>query len=106
LAFDLITQGLTEERDARLALRDRITENELLKRIVNDVKTLLTPEGTDPDETDTETNHLWDEHLGTVPGGTDWSGQRDEETPEELMTPTMDAEHLTVRGPEFDTPET
>nr|WP_322779735.1 hypothetical protein [Frankia sp. Cas4] len=45
LAFDLAAQGLTEERDARLGLRDRIADTRLLGRIVGDVKTLLSPEG-------------------------------------------------------------
>ncbi|MEU3193061.1 type I-E CRISPR-associated endonuclease Cas1e [Streptomyces sp. NPDC006992] len=85
LAFDLAADGLTDERDARLGLRDHIARDKLLNRIIEDVKTLLTPDGTDID--DAEAHLLWDEHLGTVPGGTDWSA---EDT------------HIAVIGPEID----
>lgn len=71
LAFDLAAKGLTTERDARLALRDRIAEDRLLGRIVTDVKALLSPTGVDIP--DTELNELWDEHLGTVSGGINWT---------------------------------
>ncbi len=99
LAFDLSKQGLTEERDARLALRDRIAEDRLLGRIVTDVKTLLTPDGTDIP--DTEVNELWDERIGTVPGGVNWSAGA--AFPSfTVADPGMGDEHLAVIGPEFD----
>ncbi|MFF7638011.1 type I-E CRISPR-associated endonuclease Cas1e [Kitasatospora sp. NPDC008050] len=94
LAFDLAKQGLTEERDARLALRDRVAENRLLGRIVTDVKSLLTPEGTEIP--DTEANELWDERLGAVPGGANWAHTT------ALIDPGMGDEHLAVIGPEFE----
>lgn len=98
LAFDLAARGLTEERDARLGMRDRIAEDRLLGRIVNDIKTLLTPEGTEiPDE---EINELWDEKVGSVPGGVNWAGAED------LVQPGMGDEHIAVIGPEFDEPRT
>ncbi|MFI6344178.1 type I-E CRISPR-associated endonuclease Cas1e [Streptomyces sp. NPDC050560] len=91
LAFELAAKDLTEERDARLGLRDLIARNKLLGRIVTDVKTLLTPDGTDFD--DPETNLLWDEHLGVVPGGTDWSTTTASFTPDN---------HIAIIGPELD----
>ncbi|WP_367431105.1 type I-E CRISPR-associated endonuclease Cas1e [Streptomyces celluloflavus] len=97
LAFDLAAQGLTEERDARLGLRDLIARDKLLSRIVTDVKNLLTPEGTDFD--DSEANLLWDEHLGTVPGGTNYAGQAD------LSAHGMTDNHIAVIGPEINDTE-
>lgn len=93
LAFDLAANGLTEERDARLGLRDLIARDKLLSRIVADVKHLLTPEGMDYD--DTEANLLWDEHLGTVPGGTNYASQPD------LSSHGMTDNHIAVIGPEI-----
>ena len=95
LAFDLAAQGLTEERDARIGLRDRIAEDRLLGRIVNDVKTLLNPEGVAIPEEDV--NALWDEHLGSVPGGVDWSHAAGE-----LVEPGMGEAHVAVVGPDLD----
>ncbi|MGK5530156.1 type I-E CRISPR-associated endonuclease Cas1e [Streptomyces sp. URMC 129] len=86
LAFDLAAQGLTEERDARIGLRDRIAEDRLLGRIVRDVKELLTPGGVEFPEEDV--NELWDERLGSVPGGVNWS--------------MADAAYVSVIGPELE----
>jgi CRISPR-associated protein Cas1 len=93
LAFDLAAQGLTEERDARLGLRDLIARDKLLSRIVADVKHLLTPEGMDSEDPDA--NLLWDEHLGTVPGGTNYAHQPD------LSSHGMTDNHIAVIGPEI-----
>lgn len=94
LAFDLTAKGLTTERDARLGMRDRITEDRLLARIVRDVKALLTPEGSDiPDQ---ETSELWDEKIGTVPSGVNWA-----DAPDFLQPLTADG-HIAIIGPEFD----
>ncbi|MFE7132692.1 type I-E CRISPR-associated endonuclease Cas1e [Streptomyces sp. NPDC057638] len=94
LAFDLMAKGLTEERDARLGLRDLIARDKLLGRIVDDVKGLLTPQG--QEFTDDAANLLWDEHLGAVPGGTDWSGTAD------LSEHGMTDHHIAVIGPDTD----
>ncbi|MDN3056116.1 type I-E CRISPR-associated endonuclease Cas1e [Streptomyces sp. SRF1] len=106
LAFDLTAKGLTEERDARIGLRDRITETKLLGRIVNDVKALLTPDGTDFDTP--ETSELWDEHLGTVPAGINWSAQglehASQASGETITSADMGEQHITIVGPEFDEP--
>ncbi|MGW5442751.1 type I-E CRISPR-associated endonuclease Cas1e [Streptomyces asiaticus] len=106
LAFDLTAKSLTEERDARTGLRDRITETKLLSRIVNDVKALLTPDGTDFDTP--ETSELWDEHLGTVPAGINWSTQGLEHPSQangETITPAdVGEQHIAIVGPEFDEP--
>ncbi len=105
LAFDLAAQGLTEERDARLGLRDRIAHDKLLARIVGDIKALLSPDGTDIPEIDV--NELWDDKLGTVAGGVNWAGT--EEIPDdplyaEFNQASMGDDHIAVIGPEFDTP--
>ncbi|MEH0933994.1 type I-E CRISPR-associated endonuclease Cas1e [Micromonospora psammae] len=71
LAFDLAAQGLTSERDARTAFRDRVTNGKLMTRIVQDIKTLLLTEG--DDITDHDEHALWDEDLGSVPGGINWA---------------------------------
>ncbi|MFJ7305305.1 type I-E CRISPR-associated endonuclease Cas1e [Streptomyces sp. NPDC099088] len=92
LAFDLAAQGLTEERNARLGLRDLIARDKLLNRIVTDVKTLLTPADTDFE--DTEANLLWDEHLGTVPGGTNYAGYAD------LSEHGLTDNHIAIIGPD------
>ncbi|MFB7383162.1 type I-E CRISPR-associated endonuclease Cas1e [Kitasatospora purpeofusca] len=94
----LARQGHTEERDARLGLRDRIAQDKLLGRIVHDVKTLLNPEGTDIP--DTEVNELWDERIGTVQGGVNWSGNEGEPATG-VSDPGMGDEHLAIIGPEF-----
>ncbi|GAA1291913.1 type I-E CRISPR-associated endonuclease Cas1e [Saccharothrix xinjiangensis] len=90
LAFDLTAQGLVEERDARTALRDRIVETQLLHRIVRDVKHLLLPDG--QELLDHDPHELWDEELGAVSGGVNWSADTD----------TSLGEHMVVIGPEFD----
>ncbi|MFA1549904.1 type I-E CRISPR-associated endonuclease Cas1e [Actinomadura chokoriensis] len=98
LAFDLAARGLTDERDARLALRDRIAEDRLLGRIVDDVKALLTADDADLSEEDA--NQLWDERDGTVSGGVNWANDSDFD----LVQPTMGEDHIAVIGPEFDQP--
>ncbi|UGQ10914.1 type I-E CRISPR-associated endonuclease Cas1e [Yinghuangia sp. ASG 101] len=96
LAFDLAAQGLTQERDARLGLRDLITKDKLLGRIVDDVKTLLNPENAEL--TDTETHELWDEQTGSVPSGANYGSQ-----PRDPLDAAAD-QHITIIGPELDPP--
>lgn len=72
MAFDLAAAGQVEERDIRLRFRDRLVDGRLLHRIVRDVGDLLRPpEGDVPDD---DRNELWDEQLGSVRGGLNWSG--------------------------------
>ncbi len=70
LAFELCAAGLTSERDARTAFRDRVADGRLMARIVTDIKGLLQPAG---DADDADMLHLWDERAGVVEGGVDWS---------------------------------
>ncbi|MFC7734140.1 type I-E CRISPR-associated endonuclease Cas1e [Actinomadura keratinilytica] len=98
LAFDLAAQGLTEERDARTGLRDLIAENRLLRRIVHDVRTLLTPDEATRIPVDEDVNQLWDDQVGAVAGGVNWSGSED------LIQPGMGDQHIAIIGPEFDPP--
>ncbi|MFI6367966.1 type I-E CRISPR-associated endonuclease Cas1e [Nocardia sp. NPDC050630] len=95
LAFDLVADGLTEERDARLGLRDLIAERRLLPRIVDDIRGLL---NIDPAETETSGPQLWDDKLGTVQGGTSWADHESD-----LIQPGFGDQQITVIGPEFDT---
>ncbi|MQS39034.1 type I-E CRISPR-associated endonuclease Cas1e [Streptomyces katsurahamanus] len=116
LAFDLTAQGLTDERDARIGLRDQIAETKLLSRIVTDIKSLLNPPGTDFDTP--ETSELWDERLGSVSAGVNWAADApapgvggvggvggDQEPPGSTasLTPAdMGERHIAVIGPEFE----
>lgn len=105
LAFDLAAKGLTEERDARTGLRDRIAQSKLLTRIVADIKALLVaPEEAELPEEDM--NQLWDDRLGAVAGGTNWSSESDliVNLGLDLVQPTMGDDHIAVVGPEFDVP--
>ena len=71
LAFDLASKGLVSERDARTAFRDRVTDGKLMARIVRDIKTLLLDEG--GEFSDEDAHELWDEEVGSVPGGVNWA---------------------------------
>jgi CRISPR-associated protein Cas1 len=70
LAFDLTATGHVEERDVRLAFRDRLVDGRLLHRIIRDVTDLLQVE---PDRVSAEDrHHLWDDEQGTVRSGVNW----------------------------------
>lgn len=71
LAFDLAARGHVDERDIRTAFRDRVADGHLMKRIVQDVKSLLLGDEADPEDADE--HHLWDEFDGNVPGGVNWA---------------------------------
>lgn len=71
LAFDLVAKGLTSERDARTSFRDLVAGGRLMTRIVQDIKTLLLDEG--GEITDEDAHELWDETVGSVPGGVNWA---------------------------------
>lgn len=75
LAFELAAAGRTEERDVRLAFRDRIANGRLMGRIVRDVLELLR-DGEDAE--DEGIGHLWDERAGAVLSGRDYSDQAPE----------------------------
>ena len=72
LAFDLTAQGHTDERSARTAFRDRVADGGLMARVVRDIKDLLLGDGREI--SDQDSNHLWDESNGHVPGGINWAG--------------------------------
>lgn len=97
LAFDLVAAGLAEERDARVALRDRIAETRLLGRIVSDILELLATEDS-TEETD-ESTRLWDEKTGSVAAGINWA-----DSDADLLAAGFTDRHLTVIGPELDQP--
>ncbi|MGY4100757.1 type I-E CRISPR-associated endonuclease Cas1e [Nocardia sp. R16R-3T] len=99
LAFDLAADGLTDERDARVGLRDRITETRLLGRIVDDVIALLAVD-TDPDNTG-EATRLWDEKTGSVAGGTNWAKINPDA---DLISPGFGTGHISITGPELEHP--
>lgn len=97
LAFDLTAAGLTEERDARLGLRDAIAESHLLGRIVTDVRSLLN-DGDSGKEEQVATQ-LWDETTGTVRGGTNWATAE-----ADLVQPGFSGQHVSVIGPDLGMP--
>lgn len=98
LAFELVADELTEERDARLGLRDLIAERKLLPRIVHDVRTLLNADA-DAAEDDLSGPQLWDDKVGTVAGGIAWS---DKEA--DLIQPSFGDQQINITGPELETP--
>ena len=71
LAFDLAAAGRLEERDVRIAFRDRVADGHLMARVIRDIKDLLLGEG--HDVPDNDALHLWDEFDGHVAGGTNWA---------------------------------
>lgn len=95
LAFDLAAQGLTSERDARTAFRDRVTDGKLMTRIVQDIKTLLLTEG--DDITDHDEHALWDDDLGSVPGGINWAN--------DYADSLDDTSFIGVTGPDLNEPK-
>lgn len=92
LAFDLAASGRVDERDARVAFRDRVADGGLMGRVVRDVKDLLLGDG--QDVSDVDVNDLWDESLGTVPGGINWTA--------EVAERWGDNSLVGVTGPELD----
>ncbi len=92
LAFDLAASGRVDERDARVAFRDRVADGGLMGRVVRDIKELLL--GDEQDLSDEDVNDLWDESLGTVPGGINWIA--------EVADQWGDDSLIGVTGPELD----
>jgi CRISPR-associated protein Cas1 len=92
LAFELAAAGRVNERDARLAFRDRVADGKLMTRIVRDIKDLLLGEGTEP--TDSDLNELWDEDLGSVPGGVNWAADYADNLSDDLF--------VGITGPDID----
>ncbi len=71
IAFDLAAAATTREADMRRAVRDRFAQTRLLPQIVADIKYLLLADSANSDEED-DHNELWDDELGSVPGGINW----------------------------------
>jgi CRISPR-associated protein Cas1 len=92
LAFELAASGRVDERDARVAFRDRVADGGLMGRIVRDIKNLLLGDG--QDVSDADINDLWDETAGSVPGGINWTSE---------VADRWDSDSLVgVTGPELD----
>lgn len=75
LAFDLAARGRSDERDMRLAFRDRLVDGKLMQRIIHDIQSLLadsTPEHGSGVSEDAERSELWAGASGTVPSGVNW----------------------------------
>jgi len=92
LAFDLAAAGHADERKIRLAFRDRVADGKLMTRVVKDIKDLLLGAGTE--HTDQDTNQLWDEKAGAVPGGINWAG--------DYADDFDNSSYLGVTGPDID----
>jgi CRISPR-associated protein Cas1 len=95
LAFDLAAQGLTSERDARTAFRDRITDGRFMLRIVQDIKNLIL--GEHAEVPDTDAHELWDETVGSVPGGVNWAADYSDS-----LDPNS---FIGITGPDIDEPK-
>ncbi len=91
LAFDLAAAGHIEERDMRLAFRDKLVDGHLLHRIIDDVRQLLDAQ---PEKASDDRNELWDEVSGPVPGGVNWAEPDSGET----TVPS----HQVISGPDLD----
>lgn len=91
VAFELAALQRLEERDMRLAFRDRLTDGKLLQRIVRDVHQLLLGEDDDPEDEEDQ-RALWDDKKGTVQGGVNWS---------ECSDDVQAWRHEVVSGPEL-----
>jgi CRISPR-associated protein Cas1 len=92
LAFDLAACGRVDERDARVAFRDRVADGRLMGHVVRTIKDLLLGDG--QDVSDEDVNDLWDESLGTVPGGINWTAEVAERWDDDSL--------IGVTGPELD----
>ncbi|MHB1008141.1 MAG: type I-E CRISPR-associated endonuclease Cas1e [Propionibacteriaceae bacterium] len=95
LAFDLTASGHTDESDARWALRDRFAEDRFMARAVTDILALIL--GTETVHHD-DSRALWDDLLGSVPGGVNWDSDID--------WFVRNADYASLSGPETDTTET
>ncbi|WP_025273593.1 type I-E CRISPR-associated endonuclease Cas1e [Haloglycomyces albus] len=69
IAFDLAARGLCSERDARVAVRDAVVEEQLLSKIVSNVKSLLLQDSEAENE---DRNEIWGDGDQTVDGGRNW----------------------------------
>ncbi|MBT8224411.1 MAG: type I-E CRISPR-associated endonuclease Cas1 [Dactylosporangium sp.] len=94
LAFDLAEAGRIGERDIRLAFRDKVADGKLMARVVRDIKDLLL--GENIDSSDTDAHALWDENLGSVPGGVNWAA--------DYADTITDESFVGVTGPDIDEP--
>jgi len=85
-AFDLMSEGATEESAARTRFRDLVVEQGLMARVVRDIQALLLgedkatageeePDGLD-DEADVHRAQLWDTN-GAVPAGRNWADEQE-----------------------------
>ena len=70
LAFNLVAKGIDDERSIRIGFRNQVTERKLMPTVVNNIKSLLT---TEVDFEEDDLNELWDDSIGHVSGGKDWS---------------------------------
>ncbi len=89
LAFDLAAAGHVEERDVRLAFRDRLVDGRLLHRVIDEIRTLFEVQSEDG-----ESHILWDDAEGNVRGGVNWGVTGDDSFP----LPG----HQVVSGPHLD----
>lgn len=72
IAFDVVSEESTDvSGDTRRRVRDALRESEVLARCVKDIKRLLLP--SEIDDFDVDVLHLWDDRVGAVAGGVDYS---------------------------------
>ncbi|RRD45917.1 type I-E CRISPR-associated endonuclease Cas1e [Tessaracoccus sp. OH4464_COT-324] len=72
IAFDVVASGTTDVgADTRRAVRDSMREGRVVEQCVRDVKRLLLPE--EEPSYDFNVVYLWDEEVGAVSGGVDYT---------------------------------
>lgn len=72
LAFDIVAEGsLDVTGDTRRRVRDAMQSGDTIRQCVRDLYALLTPGDSAP--LDIEVLHLWDDRIGMVAGGVDYS---------------------------------
>ena len=99
LAFDLAARGRSDERDMRLAFRDRLVDGKLIQRIIHDIQWLLTDPASgqgNHEADDTERSELWAGASGTVPSGINWGSYG-------VVDDFQFGDHAVVTGPEVTT---
>lgn len=90
IAFDAVASGHFAESDVRVAMREVFRTRRLLSQVVADIQMLL---GVEDAEEAVDVRALWDEVVGSVEGGTNWSDAE--------VSAFLDSGYATLSGPEI-----
>lgn len=72
VAFELTAAGRSDESEVRHAMREKFRDGRFMQRVVSDIQKLIMG---DQPVGDGDVTRLWDDALGTVEGGRDWSAE-------------------------------